>query len=418
MKFLWDAPAERGPPRSGRPSPVPVRAGPPFSFWREELKRGWSELRGPGTTPARAAVSVAIGLFVGSLPIFGCHTPIVVVLCVWFQLDAAVAWVAANVSNPLFAPALLAAEIHIGAWLRHGAHGAPLVFDRGTTRAGQVRHVLGDLFLGAPVAALGLAVLGAAVAYGLAALAPGSGARPRYRLPDNAPVWVKTVERVASRFASPSSPIVRERTRFHYLRAKLLGDPAARVLADLAAATPGGFGALLDIGTGHGQIPLLLLELGGASSAHGVDWDGQKIASAEQAAAADGAPAVAAVFTRSDLRTASFEPADTVLLIDVLHYFALGEQDAILDRAAAAVRPGGRLLLRDADTQRGWRSWMTLAEERVFTLLRFNRGERVCFRPALATAARLEAAGLRCTVRPAWGRTPFSNVLVVGQKKA
>ncbi|MDP9000879.1 MAG: DUF2062 domain-containing protein, partial [Myxococcota bacterium] len=71
-----------------------------FSLWREELKRAWLELRGPEMTPGRAAVSAALGLFIGSLPIFGCHTPLIVVLCVWFQLDAAIAWVVSNVSNP------------------------------------------------------------------------------------------------------------------------------------------------------------------------------------------------------------------------------------------------------------------------------------------------------------------------------
>ena len=42
----------------------------------------------------------------------------------------------------------------------------------------------------------------------------------------------------------------------------------------------------------------------------------------------------------------------------------------------------------------------TLAEERFFTLIRFNRGERVRFRPAREIAARLEAAGMSCETRP------------------
>ena len=57
---------------------------------------------------------------------------------------------------------------------------------------------------------------------------------------------------------------------------------------------------------------------------------------------------------------AAIPPADTVLLVDVLHYVSIEEQDAILDRAAAAVRPGGRLLVREADTERGLRSLATL----------------------------------------------------------
>ena len=105
-----------------------------------------------------------------------------------------------------------------------------------------------------------------------------------------------------------------------------------------------------------------------------------------------------------------------MLLIDLLHYFRVEEQDAILRRAAAAVRPGGRLLVREADTERGLRSSITLLEERVFTALRFNRGERVRFRPAREIAALLEQLGFSCEMRPAWGKTPFSNVLIVGSR--
>lgn len=386
-----------------------------FSLWREELKRAWVELRGPEMTPGRAAVSAALGLFIGSLPIFGCHTPLIVILCIWFQLDAAIAWVVSNVSNPFFAPALLAAELQIGAWLRTGA---PLRLDRGLPRAGAWHHVVGYMFLGAPLAGFVLAVVGGAIAYGLVALLPKRRVRECYSLPDDAPTWIKAVERVATRFAAPNSPVPRERTRFHYLRAKLLGDPVAKLVANIAGDRPNILGSVLDVGTGRGQLPLLLIELGRAANVRGFDWDEAKIAAAQRAAARcdDGMARADATFVCADARTARFDFADTVLAIDVLHYFTPDEQDAILDRAASAVLPGGRVLVREADTRRGWRSLMTLTEERIFTFLRFNRGERVCFRSASETAARLEAGGLRCTIRPAWGRTPFSNVLILGEK--
>jgi uncharacterized protein (DUF2062 family)/SAM-dependent methyltransferase len=390
----------------------------PFSFWREELKRAWLELRGPDTTPGRAALSVALGLFIGSLPIFGCHTPLILVLCIWLQLDAAVAWVVSNVSNPLFAPALLTAEVQIGAWLRTGNR---LQIHQELTRGGALRHFVGYMFLGAPIAGLALAMTGAAIAYGFVAFRPKPNVRQRYRLPSNAPEWVKAVERVAARFACPYSDSAAERTRFHYLRTKLLGDPIAKLLAEFAGSQPNALGALLDVGTGRGQLPLLLIELGCAASVRGVDWDAAKITDAQRAVASRrdaGDGLLDAVFVQGDVRTASFPPADTVLLVDILHYFTPQEQDAILDRAAAATRPNGRLFVREADTARGWRSWATLAEERLATLVRWHRGERVRFRSSRDITARLEAAGVRCTVRPAWGKTPFSNVLVVGEKPA
>jgi uncharacterized protein (DUF2062 family)/2-polyprenyl-3-methyl-5-hydroxy-6-metoxy-1,4-benzoquinol methylase len=386
-----------------------------FSPWREELKRAWRELRGPRTTPGGAAISVALGLFIGSLPIFGCHTPLVIGLCLWFQLDGAIAWLASNVSNPIFAPVLLAAEVEIGSWLRTGT---TFRFDHELMRASVLRDSIGYLCLGAPLAGLALALCGGAIAYTIVALRPSPKTRTPYELPEHAPRWVKAVERIATRYASPRSALPIERARFHTLRGKLVGDPVAKLVADIGGGEPNALGTLLDVGTGRGQLALLLIELGLASSARGIDWHEAKIACAQRAASAagDGMAPLDAIFTRGDARETPFEPADTVLLIDVLHYLTLDEQDELLARAATAVRPGGRLLVREADTRRGWRSTMTLAEERLSTFVGIHRGERVCFRAVRDIAARLEAAGLTCTLVPAWGATPFSNVLVIGAR--
>lgn len=384
-------------------------------------------------------MAVAIGLFIGSQPIFGCHTPLVLLLCLWFRLDAAIAWVAANISNPLLAPALLTAEVQVGAYLRTGRW---LRFHEKMNWAQALSEFPEHMFLGAPVVGLALAALGGGLVFALVALkrrrAPSlqSSRMEPYRLPDDAPPWVHAVERVAARYSPPEGATPAQRTRFHYVRFKLLGDPVARLIADIAGDRPGALGEVLDIGTGAGQLPILLLELGRAARARGFDWDRAKIEDARRATGGNpvaplprssettgssgeqrsllAAPPLAAEFWCADAREAELGEADTVLLIDLLHYFHVEEQDAILGRAAAAVRPGGRLLVREADTERGLRSSITLLEERIFTALRFNRGERVRFRPAREIVALLEQLGFSCETRPAWGKTPFSNVLIVG----
>jgi uncharacterized protein (DUF2062 family)/SAM-dependent methyltransferase len=405
------------PSRALDSDPVPALAT--FSLFREELRRALRELRGGRLSPARGAAAVALGLFVGAQPVFGCHLPIVVFACLWLRLDALIAYVAANISNPLFVAALLTAEVQIGALLRTGSL---LRFSRALTRADAFAGFAGDLALGAPVLGLGLAVVGGAVTF--VALAAAERLRPRdappapYRLPPGAPPWVQAVERVAGRYAPSEGATAAERSRFHYVRTKLLGDPVAKLVAGVEGEEGGALGEVLDIGTGRGQLPVLLLELGRATRAHGVDWDLPKIEAARRAAdaAEAGSAPLDVTFEAGDARAAELPPADTVMLIDVLHYFTIEEQDALLARAAAAVRAGGRLLVREADTERGWRSAVTLVEERIFTATRFNRGERVRMRPAREIAARLEEAGLACEVRPAWGRTPFSNVLIVGRR--
>jgi SAM-dependent methyltransferase len=351
-----------------------------------------------------------VGLFVGCQPIFGCHLPIVVALCLWLRLDALVAYVAANVSNPFMAPAILTAEVEVGALIRSGER---LRFDHALTRAGAFGRFAGDLAAGAPLFGLALGVAGGAVTFAVLSLArrirPGDGLPPApYRLPPEAPPWVHAVERVAARYAPADGATAVERSRFHYVRTKLLGDPVAQLVAGIEGDAPGALGEVLDIGTGRGQLPILLVELGRATRARGVDWDSGKVEAGRRAAAAG--EALAVEIAHGDARAAEYTEADTVLLIDLLHYFAIDEQDAILGRAAAAVRPGGRILVREADTERGWRSAITLMEERIFTAVRV--------RPARAIVARLEEAGLRCEVRPAWGKTPFSNMLIVGRRAA
>jgi hypothetical protein len=118
----------------------------------------------------------------------------------------------------------------------------------------------------------------------------------------------------------------------------------------------------------------------------------------------------------ADIRDAAIPPSDTVLLVDVLHYFRKDAQDRILLSAARAVNAGGRLVVREADTERGIRSWVTLVEERLFTAVGYNRGERVFFRPVRELCQKLEEAGLACEVRPAWARTPFANMLLVARR--
>src|SRR5690606_37419967 len=127
-------------------------------------------LRGARLSPARAAAAVALGLFVGSIPAYGIHTPVVLAVCSLFQLDFLLAWVASNVSNPFFSPFLLTGEAQVGAYLRRGEW---LDLSYGVVRGMVREHGLGSFLwqnvehiaVGAPVVPAGLAVGGGAMAY-------------------------------------------------------------------------------------------------------------------------------------------------------------------------------------------------------------------------------------------------------------
>lgn len=377
----------------------PPRA--PRASLRDHLRRAWERLRGGELTPERAAWSVALGLFIGTQPLPGLHLPIVVTLCVPLRLDAVVAYAAANISIPPIAPLLWLGAVQLGACLLHGRPlplsmaGARMLMNAGPG------PLLGALVLGALALGTSLAVLGGVLTYVFARARVERGA---LRVHDP---LEEAIVRTAMRFAHAAS----KRGSYYYVRGKLRSDPSTRAVASRAP-----LGHVLDLGCGRGQLAILLLESGAAASLHGVDWDARKVALAARAAVG-----LTASFEVGDVRKAVERAlsADTVLLIDVLHYFDRATQDALLERVAAALRPGGLLLVREADRARGWRSWLTRVQESVGTALRFNRGERVLFRDVTRELVPLlEARGIQCIVEPCWGSTPLSNVLLVARRPA
>jgi len=212
------------------------------------------------------------------------------------------------------------------------------------------------------------------------------------------------IDRTARRFERAA----RKKGDYYFARGKLSGDPATKAIAELGA-----LGAVLDLGCGRGQLALLVLEANLADSVRGLDWDPEKITIARRAA--DGQEK--ATFEAGDVREVDGDSVDTVLLVDVLHYFSRDVQDALLLRAARLVRPGGRLVVREADKGRGLRSLTTRIQEGVGTWARVNVGERVLFRDVRRELVpMLEAEGFSCDVKPCWGLTPFSNVLLVAHR--
>jgi 2-polyprenyl-3-methyl-5-hydroxy-6-metoxy-1,4-benzoquinol methylase/uncharacterized protein (DUF2062 family) len=373
------------------PAPPPEARGP----FREQLRRAWARIRGGELTPWRAAFSVALGVFIGVLPIYGFHILVIVALCVPLRLDAAVAYLAANISIPPMAPILTIAAIQLGSRTLHG-HFVPLTVDAARALARHPGPLVGSLAVGSIELGALLAITLAPLTFALVSARRRAAAHPKSAIDD-------AIERTARRYEKVAS----SRGTYYYVRGKLNGDPSTRAVAALAP-----LGEVLDLGCGRGQLAVLLAECGASTRVRGCDWDEAKVDVGNRAASG-----LDVVFERGDVRDANGDGADTVLLVDVLHYFDRATQDAILVNAASRVKPGGRLLVREADTGRGWRSTMTRIEEGFFTAIKFNRGERVLFRDvARELVPLLEARGFRCSIEPCWGGTPFSNVLLVATR--
>ena len=110
----------------------------------------------------------------------------------------------------------------------------------------------------------------------------------------------------------------------------------------------------------------------------------------------------------------AFPAADTVVILDALHYIETVEQDAVLARVRGALDGGGRLLLRvgDAASRRGFATsqWV----DRIVCLLRGRAVRPRAGRTLAEWHSRLAALGFDVSSQPMAKGTLFANVLLVG----
>ncbi len=369
------------PALSGKPVASGLRAG---------LGRVWRLMRGGEASPWRLGASVALGLFIGCLPLYGLHLPLCLGACLLLRLDAVVAYLAANVSNPLMAPFLLTAEVELGSLLLTGQHAA---FDLERARRVGVSGFLAQAGIGSVGVGGLLALLGGLLVFAL------SARRSRAKNPELTAAVARTIARYAA------APIADRQ----YVAGKLRHDPVLARIVELKVE----LGVTVDAGAGRGQLALCLFELGLIERLSGFDLDARKVALAAAAAKGD------AEFAVGDLGERELPEADSILLVDVLHYLPLLDQNALLRRAAAALRPGGRLLIRDADKKPGASSILTQALEYLATATRWHRSRsRLCFRPMVEVVRELESLGLDCQTRAAAQGTPLDNVLIVATRRS
>ncbi len=127
----------------------------------------------------------------------------------------------------------------------------------------------------------------------------------------------------------------------------------------IAGAVPHGAGAWADLGAGEGTFTRALIEqLGPGSRVYAVDRDRRALATLERWAAKNRAPVfpVVADFTGPfDLPDAPVAGLDGVLLANALHF--VSDAVLLLERIAARLRPGGRLVIVEYD-RRGPNPWV------------------------------------------------------------
>ncbi len=213
----------------------------------------------------------------------------------------------------------------------------------------------------------------------------------------------------------------------HFARGKLRHDPVFFALLEHGLLPEQG--RLLDLGCGQGVLMALINAakkqfLAGhwppgwpAPPArlvmHGIELRADRVRAAREALGDS------ATVELRDICDAEFPPCTTAVVFDVLLYLNEATQREVLARIAAALQPGGLLLLREADADAGLSFQVTQWSERVAGVARGRLWQRLHYRSRGQWVSLLEALGFAVVrTEPMSQGTPFANILFVARRAA
>jgi uncharacterized protein (DUF2062 family)/SAM-dependent methyltransferase len=341
--------------------------------------------------PCRAAAAVFLGIFIGIAPIYGLQTLAAVGVASLFRLNKPLTVAATFINNPLLQPFIVFSSVELGCLLRLGSFKPLTLSNLAAARIHIGKEelfiwVIGTVALGILVGGVGGAITGVVVHLHLKASA-NLALRERVRF-------------MNGMFAQCS------RKARGFVRWKLRLD---RIFEFLATENLGS-GTVLDLGCGYGMALCFAAFGDHRRRLVGCDLDAHRIAVARQALGN-----LNADLTVADIRQFELPPAGLILILDVLQYLPAADQTVLLKRCCSALAPGGILVFRVHDGERGLRSAIALAFERLI----FAYGG-VGFRPRMLSIAEyrgaLENAGMQLEERRFQNRLPLAHVLFVARK--
>lgn len=211
------------------------------------------------------------------------------------------------------------------------------------------------------------------------------------------------------------------RFAWYFARGKLSGDPVFAGLLEIGAIGKGT--RVLDLGCGQGLLASWLRaarqlyeegfwqttwpEPPRLTSYRGIEL----MLSDVQRASVAGAENVE--FIQGDIRTADFGKADTVLILDVLHYIKPEEQEQVLKRVRQALLPSGKLVMRIGDADGGLPFLYSNLVDMVVFFMRGHRVAKLHTRSLGEWRELLTRLGFTVESLPMNKGTPFASTLLL-----
>jgi uncharacterized protein (DUF2062 family)/2-polyprenyl-3-methyl-5-hydroxy-6-metoxy-1,4-benzoquinol methylase len=343
-----------------------------------------------GLDPRRAFAAVFIGVFIGVVPIYGFQSLVAIGLAALFRLNKPLTFAATFVNNPALQPLLVLSSVELGYFALHGEF---LSVGSISLTASDLRSQLFAWFVGSVILGLLLGGSSAMMAYLLLKLDILGGLHRRRKRRE----WAGFVRSLYARCPSSVRGFVGWKLRLD------------RLFDYLAEEDLGG-GPAVDLGCGYGMA----LALSAFRNSHrrliGCDLDRRRVQAAEQALGS-----LEAELSVGDVRSFKVPPAGLIMIFDVLQYLDGSEQVALLRRCCDALEPGGRLIFRVHDTERGVASKLSEALDRAVFKLSGNALPPTILRHSEYIQA-LEDAGMEVKYRRFVNRLPLAHILFTAQR--
>ena len=189
-------------------------------------------------------------------------------------------------------------------------------------------------------------------------------------------------------------------------------------LAAVAAHVPSR-GAVLDIGCGHGLFASYLALDAVGRRVVGVDLDERKLAGAASIVERVRARGGSLALELAPGGAVPDGPWDAITVVDVLYLLPGDAQRDLLERAAARLAPGGRLLVKEMAPSPRWKArWNTTQETLAVKVVGFTASESTGFTFVAPAEMQswLAACGLEVTAVPLDRGYPHPHHLLVATR--